>query len=701
MQEKKPIIDVESPILNIKCGEEFSQLSHSEKLYSYHFYTASWEGAKICYFQRSYESPALFILLQLIFQQPISTLREAALAKGVGQDDFRRILAYSAGIFLNCGNYKSFGDTKFVPEVTEEVFENFVHSSNAWVNHRALVEDILKSIKIQIFDYSGKYKKIGFPNEDGFSGYYSSNLKKSEVQKIAKFFQIINLSELNTRIIKVDENDFLLLVASANIKPTQTHVFEEMKIKLIYGDFSAFLRRTVQSLNKALPFTSNLNQKNMLKAYIDHFLSGDMEKHKESQRFWVKDIGPIVETNIGFIETYLDPLQIRAEYEGFIAVVNKKLSERVGILVDNAEKLLQKSPWPKDFEKDKFLKPDFTSLAVLAFAGSGVPLGINIPNYDDIRQEEGFKNVYLGNCLPKLKKINFLKEDDAALILKYWEVNSLQKVTFHELLGHGCGKLFQETENGLNFDINSVVNPLTGDKITSYYKSNETWYQKFGPLSNPYEECRADSVALYFSSIKEACDILTPEYTESFDDVCYTSWLGFVHSGVSSLEFYVPEAQKWGQAHCKGRFVILRVLLEAGKNFVNVNKTKKDGMDWLELTVDRSKIFEVGFFALKNFLTKMMVYKSTADFENASKMFEGYAQVDEYFLDVRRIVVENKQPRRVELQGHLSWDAKGEVTYESFNENLEGIVESYMRRYPYFDQEMWDLWREYREFYKN
>lgn len=80
-------------------------------------------------------------------------------------------------------------------------------------------------------------------------------------------------------------------------------------------------------------------------------------------------------------------------WSGWVSVVDKDKSKVYTNLVKKSKSIIQDLPWDKNMEKTKFMAPDFSSIDVLTFAGDRLPSGINIPNYYDVRENVGFKNV--------------------------------------------------------------------------------------------------------------------------------------------------------------------------------------------------------------------------------------------------------------------------------------------------------------------
>jgi dipeptidyl-peptidase-3 len=525
----------EQPVCQLDARKAFALLTAREQQYALHFSRASWAGALACLATASPESPGILCLLQGLFAG--AEAREGIPRSPEGGHE---LMQYAAAFYGNFSNYASFGDTKIVPRLPAAQFRALVAAHDRADGSLTALFDKLAD---RIYALGEGDRAIGFAPE-GTTGYYGAGITREEAQAVQDVLTANSVNVLNTRLARdtaesAGPGHYVLLVASAEDGDDGGVAGREfasadgsVRIRTRRGDFARSMQIVADEIAQAGEFAAGEHQANFCKSYVEHFRSGAHEPYIKSQMDWVRDVGPAVETNIGYVETYTDPLGVRAEFEGFVACVNKDTSAKFNALVAAAEPLIAKLPWPKFMEKEAFLKPDFTSLEVVTFGSRGIPAGINIPNLECVRATHGFKNVSLQNVLSARvpdDKATFLRDEDQALFKELQGPAFAVQVGVHELLGHGSGRLLMESAPGkLNFDPAACTDPLTNKPVANWYKPGESWESKFTNLANPYEESRAEAVGVFLAGDPTVLEIFGHKGERAGDVVVTAKFFFFV-----------------------------------------------------------------------------------------------------------------------------------------------------------------------------
>ncbi|KAH9909743.1 dipeptidyl peptidase III [Xylariomycetidae sp. FL2044] len=665
----------------------FDSLSGQEKRYAHYMSRAAWSGTRIILRQVSPESPAIFDFILELRRYCDGNWQLLSETDGLSDEDIRSFLEYAATFLSNVGNYYGSGDQKFVPNMKPDALRILA-------THSPQLESLYDNIKDSIFSLPPF--SLGFPNDTAQSSYYtcaSQPITKEEIDLVSQHMDTHSVFPENTRISKLKAGTVDILQASVEpggyVLP-QLHT-GSLHIRFLKGDHSEELKLVCSYLEKAVTSAANDTQRKFLAQYIESFQTGGLDVYRDSLRTWVTDKAPKIENIFGFVEPYRDPQGIRAEFEGIVAIADAKETKLLSHLVDNSDKFIRRLPWasPENdgkgiFEKSLFEPPDFSSIHALAYCSSIIFPGINLPNYNDIRQDVGFKNVIIANRMiveSTAKQWPFIAEDEMETFQKHKYPAYYWWVVLHELLGHGTGKMMvEERDSKFNFNPASPpISPLDGKPISSWYRPGQTWTGQFGDLATTVDECRAELVGAY---LMDDIDLLALfGYTEETEikstDLTYNLYQQLGVDGLRGLVNFNTDVMKWGQAHSRAHFAMLMCLLRDGNGCVKIIHDAPNKK--LTVRVDHSKIVTHGKRALGQMLLRLHMFRCTADVHACREYYEDLSQVDEERLRWRETVLAKRPSALLNVQANTFMEGDT-VSLKEYEPTIEGIIESWYER---------------------
>jgi dipeptidyl-peptidase III len=556
-------------------ADGFNDLPLDQKLLIWHLYQAALAGRDIYYDQRYAHNLEMRDVLEEIITH----------ASGIDPQTLAEIQRYTKLFWLNTGPYNNLTARKFVLKCTPAALASAAAAAQKAgatfpLKSGESLDAMLKRLQPMFFDLAVDpilTNKTPGPGKDILKE-SANNLYVNVTMKDVEGFT--ERYPLNSRLVK---------------KPDGTLVEEVYKIG---GRYDKQIRDIVQHLEAAIPYAT-ATMGTALRALIKWYQTGETADRVAYDIAWVQDKSSPVDTMNGFVEVYMDPRGHKGSWEALVYFVNQEKTKDIRKIAENAQWFEDRMPWAAEYRKQGVRGITANAIDVVVETGDSgpiTPIGINLPNDQEIREQHGSKSVSLSNvseAYDKSTTAEFRREfawtDEEAARAEKWNSFASELTTnMHEVIGHASGKISEKLKGS----------PQTALK------------EQYSAL----EEARADLVALYFLPSPKLVELGILDAKDQ-QEIVLTEYEAYTRNALAQLR-RIREGTQIEEDHMRNRQMVVRWLMANSKA---VDVRQRAGKTYFVM-VD-AKAFTDGVGRL---LAEVQRIKAEGDYEASKKLFETY-----------------------------------------------------------------------------
>ena len=562
----------------------FDSLTLQQKKLVYYLSEAALQGRDILFDQNGKYNLQIRRLLETLYVHFTGDRTEKP---------FLALEVYLKRVWFSNGIHHHYGCDKFVPGFSAEYLKNLILHTDVSLlplESGETVEAMCDKLFPVIFHPEVMPKRVNQNDGEDLVETSAANYYEGVTQQEAEAFYAAQKAQGDA------EHPVMYGMNSRLVKKDGVIQEEVWKVGGLYGKA---IEKIIGWLHRAEEVAENDSQRQVIRLLVAFYQTGDLKLFDDYSIQWLKDTASRVDFVNGFIESYGDPLGMKASWESIVNFKDLEATRRTELISSNAQWFEDHSPVNPSFKKERVKGVSAKVITAAMLAGDLYPssaIGINLPNSNWIRSVHGSKSVTIGNLTDAYNKAargNGFREEfvyseaEKELLDNYADLTSDLHTDLHECLGHGSGKLLPG------------VDP---DALKAY--------------GSTIEEARADLFGLYYMADAKLVELgLLPD-----NEAYKAEYYSYMMNGLMTQLVRIEPGAQIEEAHMRNRQLIARWALEKGRDGQVVEWVKKAGKTFVRIN-DYVRLREL----FGQLLAEIQRIKSEGDFEAARALVENYA----------------------------------------------------------------------------